>query len=171
MYEGGHRVPGIVRWPGKIEPGTTSDLPVIGSDFFPTALAAAGLEPPAGVTLDGVNLLPALAGGPVDRPVPMYWRWDGNVAWREGDWKIVVNESLEKPELYDLATDLAETTDLAGREPERLSAMLRRLAAYQAQVEAEGPTWPVGARPKKQKPKPAAGGPQRPKGAASPARP
>ena len=54
VYEGGHRVPGIIRWPGKIEPGTRSDLPVIGSDFFPTALKAAGLEPPAGRTLDGV---------------------------------------------------------------------------------------------------------------------
>jgi arylsulfatase A len=170
MYEGGHRVPGIVRWPGKIEPGSTSDVTVIGSDFFPTVLAATGVEPPPGVTLDGANLLPALAGGPIDRPVPLYWRWDGKVAWREANWKIVVDEKLTKPELYDLSADVAETTNLAAREPERLSAMMRRLAAYQAEVEAEGPTWPVGARPKR-KPKPAAGGPQRPKGAASPARP
>jgi len=147
MYEGGHRVPGIVRWPGKIEPGSTSDLPVIGSDFFPTVLAATGVEPPPGVKLDGANLLPALAGGDIERPVPLYWRWDGKVAWREGDWKIVVDEKLEKPELYDLSADVAETTNLAAREPERLSAMMRRLAAYQAEVEAEGPTWPVGARP------------------------
>jgi iduronate 2-sulfatase len=149
MYEGGHRVPGIVRWPGKIEPGSTSDLPVIGSDFFPTALAATGLEPPPGITLDGANLLPALAGGPVERLVPMYWRWDGRVAWREGPWKIVVDEGLEKPELYDLSADLAETTDLAAREPKRLSAMMTRLQAYQAEVEAEGPAWPVGARPER----------------------
>jgi arylsulfatase A len=146
MYEGGHRVPGIVRWPGKVEPGATSDLPVIGSDFFPTVLAAAGLEPPAGVTLDGANLLPALAGGPVERTVPMYWRWDGKLAWREGDWKIVADETLENPELYDLATDLAERTDLAAREPERLSEMMARLRAYQAEVEAEGPTWPPAAK-------------------------
>ena len=145
MYEGGHRVPGIVRWPGKVEPGATSDLPVIGSDFFPTVLAAAGLEPPAGVTLDGANLLPALAGGPVERTVPMYWRWDGKLAWREGDWKIVADETLDKPELYDLSADLAERTDLAAREPERLSEMMARLRAYQAEVEAEGPTWPPAA--------------------------
>jgi arylsulfatase A-like enzyme len=143
MYEGGHRVPGIVRWPGRVEPGTTSDLPVIGSDFFPTALAAAGLEPTAGVKLDGTNLLPALAGGPVERLVPLYWRWNGRVAWREGDWKVVVDEKLEKPELYDLAGDLAETTDLAQREPERLAAMTTRLRAYQAEVETEGPSWPA----------------------------
>jgi len=143
MYEGGHRVPGIVRWPGKIDPGSTSDLPVIGSDFFPTALAAAGVEPPAGVKIDGVNLLPAVAGGPVERPVPMYWRWGGMVAYREGPWKIVVDEALQEPQLYDLSADLAEATDLAGREPERLSAMMQRLRAYQAEVEAEGPVWPV----------------------------
>ena len=110
-------------------------------------LAATGVEPPPGVKLDGANLLPALAGGDIERPVPLYWRWDGKVAWREGDWKIVVDEKLEKPELYDLSADVAETTNLAAREPERLSAMMRRLAAYQAEVEAEGPTWPVGARP------------------------
>lgn len=141
MYEGGHRVPGLVRWPGRIEPGTVSDLPVIGSDFLPTVLAAAGIEPPAGVTLDGVNLLPALAGGSVERPVPMSWRWGGQVAWREGNWKVVADEKLERAELYDLATDRAETTDLAGREPERLAAMLERLRSYTAVVEAEGPDW------------------------------
>jgi len=162
MYEGGHRVPGIVRWPGKIEPGSTSDLPVIGSDFFPTVLAATGVEPPPGVKIDGANLLPALAGGPVERPVPLYWRWDGKVAWREGSWKIVVGEALEKPELYDLSADVAETTDLAAREPERLSAMMRRLTAYQAEVEAEGPVWPVGARPEQKRKAAKARRPERP---------
>jgi arylsulfatase A len=141
MYEGGHRVPGLVRWPGRIQPGSESDLPVIGSDFFPTVLAAAGLEPPAGVKLDGVNLLPALAGEAVERPVPMYWRWGGFVALREGPWKIVADEPLEKPELYNLASDRAETTSLAEREPERLAAMLARLRALTAEIEAEGPDW------------------------------
>ena len=162
MYEGGHRVPGIVRWPGKIEPGSTSDVPVIGSDFFPTVLAATGLEPPPGIVIDGANLLPALAGGSVERPVPLYWRWDGKVAWREGSWKIVGDETLEKPELYDLSADVAETTDLAAREPERLSAMMTRLAAYQAEVEAEGPVWPVGARPEPKRKAAKAGRPERP---------
>jgi arylsulfatase A len=141
MYEGGHRVPGLVRWPGRIQPGTESDLPVIGSDFFPTVLAAAGLDPPAGVKLDGVNLLPALAGEAVERPVPMYWRWGGFVALREGPWKIVADEPLEQPELYNLATDRAETTSLAEREPERVAAMLARLRALSAEIEAEGPDW------------------------------
>ncbi|MFM8378731.1 MAG: sulfatase-like hydrolase/transferase, partial [Planctomycetia bacterium] len=140
-YEGGHRVPGIVRWPGRIEAGTESDLPVIGSDFFPTVLAAAGLEPPAGVKLDGLNILPAMAGARVTRTVPMYWRWGGSVAYREGDWKIVADESLTKPELYNLAADRAETKDRAAEEADRLAGMLERLRAHTAEIEAEGPGW------------------------------
>jgi arylsulfatase A len=141
MYEGGHRVPGIVRWPGKIQPGTESSIPVIGSDFFPTALAAAGIEPPAGRKLDGMNMLPVFSGDVVRRQVPLYWRWGGKVAYREDNWKIVVDEALEKPELYDLATDRNESTNLATREADRLAAMMARLRAYTAEVEAEGPDW------------------------------
>jgi len=141
MYEGGHRVAGLFRWPGHIAPGGTSDLPVIGSDFFPTALAAAGLEPPAGVKLDGVSLLPVFAGKPVERPGPMYWRWEGKVAYREGDWKVVTDEALAKPELYDLGRDRAEAQDMARTEADRLAGMMQRLRAYTTEVEAEGPKW------------------------------
>ena len=140
-YEGGHRVPGLVRWPGRIQPGTGSDLPVVGSDFFPTALAAAGLEPPAGVRLDGRNLLPALAGETAPPAAPLYWRWGGFVAYREGTWKIVAEEPLETPELYNLAADRAETMDRAAAEPDRLAGMLARLRAHTAEIEAEGPDW------------------------------
>ena len=141
MYEGGHRVPGLVRWPGKIAAGTESGVPVIGSDFFPTALAAAGIEPPAERKLDGMNMLPVFSGDVVRRQVPLYWRWGGKVAYREDNWKIVVDEALEKPELYDLATDRNESTNLAAREADRLAAMMARLRAYTAEVEAEGPDW------------------------------
>jgi len=132
----------------------TSDLPVIGSDFFPTVLAAVGLSPPPGVVLDGVNLLPAFADRPLDRPQPMYWRWGGRVAYREGDWKIVVDEDLEEPELYHLGRDHLEATDLASAEPVRLAEMMDRLRAYTAAVEAEGPEWsrnPVWGRRARQK--------------------
>jgi len=137
MYEGGHRVPGMVRWPVRIEPGQTSDLPVVGSDFFATMLAAAGVAAPAGVKLDGVDI----RGPAVEQVRPLFWRWGGKVAYREGNWKIVVDESFEKPELYDLATDRAEAHDLAALEPERLAAMMARLRAHTAEIEAEGPDW------------------------------
>jgi arylsulfatase A-like enzyme len=95
-----------------------------------------------------VNILPALAaaaaGSPpvaIDRPEPLYWRWGGQVAYREGPWKIVADEALAKPELYNLAADLTESTDLASREPERLAEMLGRLRAHTEEVEREGPDW------------------------------
>ena len=114
---------------------------MIGSDFFPTVLAAAGVEPPVGRKLDGLNLLPIFSGAGVERQVPLYWRWGGKVAYREGDWKIVVDESLERPELYNLSTDRNETTNLAAQESERLAAMMTRLRAHTTEVEAEGPDW------------------------------
>jgi arylsulfatase A-like enzyme len=117
---------------------------MIGSDFFPTALAAAGVAAPAGVTLDGVNLLPALAGeadAALERKVPMYWRWGGRVAYREGDWKIVAADDLSQVELYNLARDLQETSNLASGEEERLGAMRGRLERLLAEIEAEGPDW------------------------------
>ncbi len=140
MYEGGHRVPGIVRWPGRIEPGSETDLPIIGSDFFPTALAAAGIKLPEN-TYDGVNLVPAIEGSPIKRPNPLYWRWGGSVAYREGPWKIVVDESFENPELFNLDSDVAETTNLSTDEPERLANMMQRLRQYTHEVEAEAPDW------------------------------
>ena len=131
----------IIRWPRHVQPGAESHEPVIGSDFFPTAVAAAGLEPPAGRTLDGANLLPCLEGRGVDRSRPLCWRWGGFIAYREGPWKIVVDEALKQPELFNLADDLSETTDLAAREPERLAGMLERLRTLTAEIEAEGPDW------------------------------
>ena len=68
------------------------------------------------------------------------------MAYREGPWKIVVDEKLDKPELYDLAGDVAERTDLAEQEPERLAAMMARLRATTAELAAEAPTWPAGER-------------------------
>lgn len=148
MYEGGIRVPGIVRWPGRIKPGTTCDTPVIGSDFFPTALTAAGVAVPDDRKLDGVDVMPLLTGTAtsVERRVPMYWRLDMaplgmHMALRDGDWKILAPRDLSRFELYHLATDPAETTDLAAREPRRLEDMKRKLSALNADIEADGPDW------------------------------
>ncbi len=76
MYEGGIRVPGIARWPGRIPPGTTCDTPIIGSDLFPTILGLCGAKVPADRVIDGANVLAVLAAkaAAVDRPRPLYWR-------------------------------------------------------------------------------------------------
>lgn len=147
MYEGGIRVPGIARWPGHIKPGSTSDVPVIGSDVFPTLLGIAGVKVPANRTLDGVDVLPILTGkGAVERPVPLYWRLrmappPFRVALRVGDWKLLATEELDRFELYNLQTDPKETKDLKEQEKERFEAMKKQLQTVHAEIEKEGPDW------------------------------
>ena len=75
MYEGGIRVPGIARWPGRIEPGSESSEPVVGSDVFATICDAVGIPLPDDRTIDGASMLPAFDGEQIDRKVPLYWRW------------------------------------------------------------------------------------------------
>jgi len=147
MHEGGIRVPGLARWPGKIPVGSVSDMPVIGSDMFPTMLGIAGVKPPAGRVLDGVDVLPALTGKAtkLDRPQPLYWRLhmapNAKIAMRVDDWKILANAELTEFELYNLKTDSAEATDLKSAEPQRFAALREQLLKHNAAVEAEGPDW------------------------------
>jgi arylsulfatase A-like enzyme len=146
VYEGGIRVPGIVRWPGKTKPGTTSDVPVIGSDVFVTALAVAGVEVPRDRVIDGGNFLPALEGRPVQRSRPLYWRCviapePVKTAMRIGDWKIVADEPLTKFELYNVQRDPKETAELGTAQPAKFSEMKAALIKLNAEIEAEGPKW------------------------------
>lgn len=163
MYEGGIRVPGIVRWPGQVRPGTTIDVPMIGSDLFPTVLSACGVKPPADRVLDGANMLPVLTGKTptIERTRPLYWRLNMapnnlHMALRDGDWKVLSSQDFSKIELYNLRTDPKEMTELSTKEPERLAAMTKRLKELNAEVEKEGPDWwkrlsPNGAGPFKKK--------------------
>lgn len=146
VYEGGIRVPGLVRFPGRAKPGTTSDVPVIGSDIFVTALALAGVEPPKDRVLDGGNFLPALEGKPVTRARPMYWRCviareSVKTAMRIGDWKILADEPLKKFELYHVQRDRAEQQELSAAEPAKFAEMKQALIKLNAEIEAEGPPW------------------------------
>ncbi len=147
VYEGGIRVPGIIRWPGHITPQTTSDVPVIGSDLFVTVCEIAKIPIPADRVIDGGSLLPLFAGkAEVTRQRPLYWRCPIAIQWpktamRIGDWKIVANEPLTRFELYDLGKDPREQTNLADREPEKLAEMRDALKALNSEIEAEGPDW------------------------------
>ena len=147
LHEGGIRVPGIVRWPGRIQPGSVSGVPVIGSDMFPTLLALAGLEPPGDRVLDGANVLPVLTGvaANVERPQPLYWRLHMSpkvkIAMRVDDWKILANAELTEFELYHLGTDPRETVDLKEKEADRFATLRERLVRHTAAIDAEGPDW------------------------------
>lgn len=127
IYEGGLRVPLVVRWPGRVPPGLRAEAPVWLVDLFPTFCAAAGLTPPAG--LDGVDLAPLLAGGPAPERPPFYWEFQNRQALREGDWRWVRHCPSDKTELYHLPSDPGEHRDLAARHPDRLAHGLRLMQA------------------------------------------
>lgn len=147
VYEGGIRVPGIIRWPGHVTPNTTSDVPVIGSDLFVTVCEIAKVPVPADRVLDGGSLLPLFAGkSEVTRQRPLYWRcaiaanWP-KTAMRIGDWKIVANEPLTRFELYQIKNDPNEQNNLAERDREKFAEMREALIKLNGEIEAEGPNW------------------------------
>ena len=147
MYEGGIRVPGIIRWPGKTRPGQVCDEAVCGVDLLPTICRIVGIDAPRDRTLDGASFLPIFEGKPVKRTKPLYWQYDraldwATVAMRDGDWKILADPQLKRFELYHVKEDIAEQHNLADQEPERLKNMAATLAALHREVKEEGPTWP-----------------------------
>ena len=143
-HEGGIRVPGVVRWPGHITAGTTSAIPVVGTDIFTTVLSITGIPLPDDRTIDGINMLPALKGESVERPIPLFWRThvsgpNDRVAMRIGDWKIVGNDTLTEFQLYQIEKDWKEEHDLASKMPEKTEAMKEKLIALWKDIETEGP--------------------------------
>jgi arylsulfatase A-like enzyme len=135
-----------VRWPGQLKAGTVSDVPVIGSDIFPTVCQITGVPVPSDRVIDGANLLPALADKPVDRPRPLYWRCAISpdplkTAMRIGDWKILADEALTQFELYNVQQDWQEKNNLAAAEPEKFAQMKAELIKLNTEIEREGPTW------------------------------
>ena len=144
-YEGGLRVPLIIRWPGTVKPGWVSDTPVVLTDLVPTLLEAAGVDLAKQVgPLDGVSLVKLLAGGEL-APRALFWHFPNYTnqggrpggAMREGDWKLVEHFEDGKTELYNLAQDIGETHDLAEKESARVSTMKARLAEWRASVGAQ----------------------------------
>ena len=146
LYEGGIRVPLIVRWPGKIESGVESAEPVISMDLYPTLLEAVGLEIPN--KLDGESLMPILQEtGKLQRDslffhYPNYAFHRGNrlgSAMRQGPYKLIENFDDGSLELYHLGNDLSETKNLAPSEPERASRMAKRLSHWREESGARLP--------------------------------
>jgi len=122
VLEGGIRVPFLVQWKGRIPAGKVDDRPVISLDIHPTALAAAG-GAAREAQFDGVNLFPYLGGEAKDMPhKSLFWRFGEQSAARVGDWKLV-RLAEGSPQLYNLAGDMEEKTDLASENPERVKEM------------------------------------------------
>ncbi len=132
LYEGGIRVPTIAWWPGTIADGSVSDVPSVFYDWLPTFAELAGAELES--STDGVSLAPTLQGNADQQRDHEYIFWDYGEkgvtsrisAIRQGKWKLVVNrqKAPDKPELYDLSTDLAEQHDLADEQPQVVDRLL-----------------------------------------------
>ncbi len=168
VYDGGIRVPGIIRWPGQVAPNSESDEPVIGTDVLPTLCEVAGAPLP-NRELDGTSWMPLFRQQLLQRRQPLYWhfyraRSAVKVAIRDGRWKLAAR--LDGPEfkpsaditaadmrayktaeltgfeLYDLASDVAEQKNLVEAQPQRFAQMRDQLTRLYREVRDESPTWP-----------------------------
>jgi len=154
FYEGGIRVPLIMRWPDVVRPGTTTDEPVLGSDFFPTLLEAAGVNRPTDYELSGSSLVPLLqdANATLERDA-LYWHFPGYLQaygpgdWRttpvsvvrSGSWKLMRFYEQNRLELYNLEADISETENLAQERPEKRKELVGRLDAWLERTNAPMP--------------------------------
>ena len=138
VWEGGIRVPAIVRWPGRIPAGRVSRQVGMTMDLTASMLAAAGATVPAGSSLDGIDLLPILSGRAREVERTLFWRVSGarqQQAVRRGRWKLMMDGG--RPLLFDLDADIGERTDVIARHRDVATQLQAALAAWQADVDAE----------------------------------
>jgi hypothetical protein len=152
-WEGGIRVPFIMRWKGRLPEGTTYTQPIIQLDIFPTALAAAGVAVQPDWKLDGVNLLPFLTGAAGGAPhEALYWRLGATMAVRKGPWKLLkwtpgaANRdpstlTLAGAQLFHLSQDIGESTDLSAQNPDRVRELTDTWQRWAGQLMP--PLWPA----------------------------
>ena len=148
LYEGGIRVPFIVRWPGHTPSDRVdSDTVMSAIDLFPTLCAATGVSLPEGIPFDGEEMSAALTGEPAPRAKPLFWEYGRSekpfvypkgrhrsppLAIRDGDWKLLASADGKQMELYDLSQDRAEQNDVAEAHPEVAQRLLEQLLAWRA---------------------------------------
>jgi arylsulfatase A-like enzyme len=132
LWEGGHRVPAIACWPGRLEPGTVCEETVLSMDLLPTMIWAAGAKLPADLALDGVDLMPILLGRGKLAERTLFWRYNKQRAVRQGPWKLLIQGRDVK--LFNLSEDLGERNDLAATRPEMVASLRARLAAWERDV-------------------------------------
>jgi arylsulfatase A-like enzyme len=151
LYEGGIRVPMIVRWPSKIKAGTVSDFPWAFWDFLPTAADIAKVK--LSEKMDGISVLPALLGNEEEQKPHEFFYWEfheggSKQAVRMGDWKAVRLAPGKPVELFNLRTDLAESENVAAKNP----AVVAKIDEYLKIARTESEQWPLKEPPAKKAP-------------------
>ena len=146
LYEGGIREPTLIRAPGVTRPGSVSHKPMISMDFFPTMLDLAGLPLQPKLHVDGRSLLSQLKGNDTGQRT-LHWHyphyhgssWKPGASIRDGDWKLIEFYHYKNFELYNLAKDPGECTNLAKRNPSKAAELRAKLSAWQKQMKAKMP--------------------------------
>jgi arylsulfatase A-like enzyme len=147
LYEGGVREPWIVKWPGVTKPGSTCDVPVMNTDILPTVLEACGLPAKPDLHKDGVSFASLLRGDAKPVHDALFWHFPhyGNhgsgpcSSVRVGEWKLIHWIEDDSVELFNLATDPAEKTDVAAQQPDRAKDLRTRLDAWRKETDANMP--------------------------------
>ena len=147
-YEGGVRVPLLVKWPGVTAPGTVCDTPVVTPDYYSTMLEMAQLKPAKRQVIDGESIVPLLRQrGSLGRDT-IYWHYPhyhpGGAtpygAIREGDWRLIEFYEDNHVELYNLKNDIGEQKDLASAMPEKAKSLRKKLHTWRQKVGAQMPS-------------------------------
>lgn len=140
MFEGGIRVPCIVRWPGHVPAGKVSDEFLTSLEVLPTIAAAAGIPLDASITLDGYNMLPTLRGDEVSPRKNMFWQRRDEKAARVGDWKWIQTSKGES--LFNLARDIGEKHDLSKEDPARTKQLSTAFTQWKQEMDSAEPRGP-----------------------------
>ncbi len=131
LWEGGHRVPGMVYWKGEIEPGV-SDQIMMSMDLFPTIAMLAGVKMNAKLELDGMDLSNAWLENNLIPSRPVFWRYRGNGAVRQDEWKLLLMESDTM--LFDLGKDLGEQQDISEDFPDKYQELLDKYIEWEEEI-------------------------------------
>ncbi|MBI3462024.1 MAG: sulfatase-like hydrolase/transferase [Planctomycetes bacterium] len=138
LYEGGIREPLIVRWPSRVPAGRVDEQSVLNvCDLIPTICGLTGATMPAAYQPDGEDITRALRGERFERVKPQFWHYPTtglSLAIRVGNWKLLTTSDGRRQELYDLAEDAGETTNLAGDRPEIAKSLTERLLTWQDEL-------------------------------------
>ena len=141
LFEGGIRVPGIVRYPALVEAGAVSHAPATALDLLPTLSELIDVPLESAIPLDGQSLMPLLRGEPLERDRAFYWSIetpDGlEFAVRDGDWKLLLDGDGEPAYLFDLATDRYEVVDKLSSEPEIADRLIAEFRSLREEVLAD----------------------------------
>jgi arylsulfatase A-like enzyme len=139
LLEGGLRIPAVIRWPGRIRPGGTTEQVAISMDWMPTLLSIAGAQPDPSYPPDGINLAPTLTRNASPVPRKLFWRYKFNAqrAVRDGDLKwLKINENTF---LFNVAADPLERANLKNREPDAYQRLMAEYEAWNATMLPEDP--------------------------------